>query len=202
MIEYCKEKTRFSPPRIRYSSPTCRIHPPLIYRQLEARLSFTFLPGLSWPGREVVSTARRGRHFRSAADPTDTNKRRNLAGLVPPMDKDMAAMISSTVAASPASLVAEGGGGGGGGAGQSLRGGRTALEDGNYSSTDDEGTTVAVGSGFARGEEGEFRSFIVCVWGGGGGSWEVGVCFTLPWSSRGAWFFRFADAAIHSPLRI
>lgn len=142
-------------------------------RQLEARLSFSFLPGLSWPGQDVDAIMAAGGPGRigsaggAGTGRDDPNKRRNLAGLSPPLGHNAAEATAAAAAAVAAvgsnassfaspdaakvvmggtSVVVGGGGGGGGGVGV---GGRLAMEDGNYSSTDDEAGAGAIGLGVA-----------------------------------------------------
>lgn len=76
--------------------------------------------------------------------------RRNLVGLVPPLDKSTEEALAAAGSAASTGLGTEAFGGGSANAGQVLRSiGRTALEDGNYSSTDDEG--IARGEAAAAG---------------------------------------------------
>lgn len=111
-------------------------------------------------------------------------KRRNLAGLEPPLAKDMAAAVAATVLTASAggsgtssagvpvsslmgsSMLGAGVESSGGGAG--LRtGGKTATEDGNYSSTDDEAVTIAAGLSSGRGETVETRkqfNIYICIY--------------------------------------
>lgn len=179
-------------------------------RQLETRLTFSFLPGLSWPGRETVHTTHHGGRTRatdafttavsSSTAPTaitalaTTSARRNLVGLVPPMDKSTEVAVSAaaaaasavegisstSAAAAAAALGMESFGTGGAGsasAGQTSRGGRAALEDGNCSSTDDEGIARGAAGGHAGGARCLCRSH-----GGGGRSGngrKLGVVWVL-----------------------
>lgn len=123
------------------------------YSQLEYRLAFTFLPGLSWPGYAAATAGDGG--TAGQRGPRDPQNRRNLAGLSPPLGKNVAAVEASAAAAAAeskksASITCSGGG-------ATVTGGRTSTEDGNYSSTDDEAAVAGAGVlgfgvGASRGE--------------------------------------------------
>ena len=179
----------------------------VLHRQLEIRLGFSFLPGLSWPGQQqqqqqqqqqhhgeplpaapgsiTTAAAAAAGHGTSASTGTSTPvvvRRRNLAGLPPPVGKNAAEAAEADAAAAAAAAATAAAAAGGAGAvssssyvspdstkrgkgvmapGSGGGGGRGAMEDGNYSSTDDEAGAGVIGLRAPRGELYGRGSFVV-----------------------------------------